>query len=157
METFIQDLHKIGANCKFGTLLEKLIRDRIVAGVTDDTLSEELQSKSDLTLEQAIRLSRQAEERKQSQGILRNSATATVQYVTKKEVKRSTKSEKNKPHTFKTRDGGYTKPTCGYCGKEQHARDKCPARQATWDICGKRPLSQRLSTTKCPQNSRCRP
>lgn len=76
MDSFIQDLHKIAADCKFGVLTDELIRDRIVAGVGDESLSEELQSKPDLTLEQAITRSRQTEERKRNQNIIRDTQDA---------------------------------------------------------------------------------
>ena len=66
METFIQDLYKLSEDCEYGPLKEDLTRDRIVVGVFDDTLSNELQAKADLTLDQAVQISRQAEERKES-------------------------------------------------------------------------------------------
>lgn len=64
VEAFIQDLHKLAEDCSFGTLKEELIRDRIVVGVLNDSLSNDLQSQAKLTLVEAIRLSRQAEARK---------------------------------------------------------------------------------------------
>ena len=51
-------------DCEYGTLKDELIRDRIIVGVLDDTLSDRLQAKSDLTLVDAVRMSRQAEARK---------------------------------------------------------------------------------------------
>ena len=62
MDAFILDLYKIGADCEYGTLKNELIRDRIIVGVADDSLSDRLQSKSKLTLEEAVQISCQAEE-----------------------------------------------------------------------------------------------
>ncbi|XP_067049860.1 uncharacterized protein [Acropora muricata] len=59
--TFIQDLYCIADDCK-----NQVIRDRIVVGVLDDALSDRLQAKSDLTLADAVRMSREAKPRKQS-------------------------------------------------------------------------------------------
>ena len=50
VDTFIQDLYRIAEDCDYGTLKDQLICDRIVVGVLDDTLSDRLQAKSDLTL-----------------------------------------------------------------------------------------------------------
>ena len=69
--TFIQDLYRIAEDCDYGTLKDQLIRDRIVVGVLDDTLSDRLQAKSDLTLADAVRMSRQAKARKQNRPVVR--------------------------------------------------------------------------------------
>ena len=61
VETFITDLFSLAENCKFGSLREELIRDRIVVGILDKRLSEKLQLEADLTLEKAMNLVRQRE------------------------------------------------------------------------------------------------
>ena len=58
VDTFIQDLCWFAEDCKYGTLKDSLIRDRIVVGVVDDSLSDRLQAKADLTLEMALQMSR---------------------------------------------------------------------------------------------------
>ena len=63
--TLIQDLYRLAEDCDYGTLKDNLIRDRIVVGVVDDSLSDRLQAKADLTLEISVQMSRQAEARKQ--------------------------------------------------------------------------------------------
>ena len=80
---FIQDLCRIASDCRlnYGTLKEDLIRDRIVVGVLDDALSEDLQSRLDLTLDVAVRLSQQAEARGESQSLLRDRSYVTVNVV----------------------------------------------------------------------------
>ena len=70
MDTFIQDLYRFAENCEYGTLKDELIRDRIIVGVLDDTLSDRPQAKSDLTLADAARISRQAEARKQNRTVV---------------------------------------------------------------------------------------
>lgn len=75
MDTFIQDLYKIAADCEYGTLKNELIRDRIIVGVIDDSLSDRLQSKSKLTLEEAGQIARQAEERKHNREVVRGDTT----------------------------------------------------------------------------------
>ena len=70
MDTFIQDLYRFAENCEYGTLKDELIRERIIVGVLDDTLSDRPQAKSDLTLAAAARTSRQAEARKQNRTVV---------------------------------------------------------------------------------------
>ena len=70
MDTFIQDLYRFAENCEYGTLKDELIRDRIIVGVLDDTLSDRPQAKCDLTLAAAARISRQAEARKQNRTVV---------------------------------------------------------------------------------------
>ena len=50
MDSFIQDLHKVPDDCDFGALKGELIRDQVVAGVTDEDLSDDLQTRANLTL-----------------------------------------------------------------------------------------------------------
>ena len=80
-DSFIQDLYKIAEGCNYGTLKEELIRDRIVVGVADHDLSEQLQSKANLTLQEAVQLSRQMEARKESQPLVRESRSSTTRDV----------------------------------------------------------------------------
>jgi len=53
VDTFIQELYRLAEDCEYGSLKDGLIRDRIVVGVLDDSLSDRLQAKADLTLETA--------------------------------------------------------------------------------------------------------
>ena len=71
VDTFIQDLYRLADNCDYGVLKDSLIRDRIVVGVLDDSLSDRLQSKASLTLAQAVQMSRQAESRAQNRDFVR--------------------------------------------------------------------------------------
>ena len=64
VDTFIQDLYRLAQDCEYGTLKDSLMRDRIVVGVVDDSLSDRLQTKPDLTLGMAVQMSRQTEARK---------------------------------------------------------------------------------------------
>ncbi|KAL7374026.1 hypothetical protein ABVT39_020482 [Epinephelus coioides] len=69
-ENFITDVHKLAEHCRFGTLKEEMIRDRIVVGIRDSRLSERLQLDPDLTLAKTITQVRQQEEIKKQQQLL---------------------------------------------------------------------------------------
>ena len=72
IDAFISDMYQLASSCNFAALTDELIRDRIVAGVTDEGLSNRLQAKQDLNLNEAVRMSRQAEGRKEDFAILRS-------------------------------------------------------------------------------------
>lgn len=125
IEEFIQDLHKLASECNFGALKDELIRDRIVVGVADDALSDELQSKAELTLEIAMQLSRQSEARKESRPFIRGDSS--VDYMAQNK-------SKNMKMTYRPQ---HNKETCGYCGHEPHRREKCPAKRTVCSKCNK--------------------
>ena len=52
-EQFITLMHRMAENCEFGNMKDKLIRDRIVVGIRDESLSECLQMEAELTLDKA--------------------------------------------------------------------------------------------------------
>ena len=67
-EQFIASLYNLASDCNFGDLKNELIRDRIVVGIRDTSLSERLQMDPELTLEKAKTLVCQREAvRKQQQ------------------------------------------------------------------------------------------
>ena len=53
VEQFIASLYNLAADCNFRKLKDVLIRDRIVLGIRDVSLSERLQMDPELTLEKA--------------------------------------------------------------------------------------------------------
>ena len=57
-EQFIASLYNLATDCNFGDLKDQLIRDRIVVGIRNQALSEQLQSDPELTLEKAKTLVR---------------------------------------------------------------------------------------------------
>lgn len=148
VDSFIQDLYKLADTCEYGTLKEELIRDRIVAGVLSDRLSDHLQSKANLNLALAVQICRQAEERKQNKPLIRGAAASEsqVNYVKSKHAKRRVGYHGNKTHASggnkpKPRPSPSHKPNqsnkCKWCGKEKHSRKTCPARNVTCNKCNK--------------------
>lgn len=54
IDTFIEDLHRLAEDCDYGALKDELIRDRIEVFVADDDLSDDLQTRANLTLAEAV-------------------------------------------------------------------------------------------------------
>jgi hypothetical protein len=144
IDTFIQDIHRLADDCEYGQLKEELIRDRIVVGVVDDDLSNDLQSRPKLTLSQAIELSRQAETRKQSQSLLRDntSLSSDVAQLGARAKSRDFKHRPPRPvhNPQPQRQGNLHTPKttqCQYCGYDSHPRPSCPAKAEKCSGCGK--------------------
>eukprot|EP00794_Sanderia_malayensis_P016472 gene16472-18109_t len=89
VDSFITDLFSLAEHCGFGELHDELIRDRIVVGLADRSLSERLQLEADLTLEKAITQARQKELVHQQQGILRQKADSGYSGVDQIKAKKS--------------------------------------------------------------------
>ena len=77
-EQFIASLYNLAADCNFGDLKDQLIRDRIVVGIRNQALSEQLQSDPELTLEKAKTLVRQREAIRDQQQFLKPSSDASA-------------------------------------------------------------------------------
>ena len=135
VETFITALYSLAEHCNYGNLREEMIRDRIVVGVRDSTLSLKLQLKETLTLDEAVTQAREAEMIKKQQPLVRGGqkeGTASVSAIQKKEHK--SKMKKGSP-TKKVTSGS----VCTRCGRSpMHDRQHCPARDAVCHKCSKR-------------------
>ena len=71
VDSFITDLYFLVEHCNYKDFQDEMIRDRLVVGLRDATLSEKLQLDSKLTLEKAVMKVRQAEAVRQQQPIVR--------------------------------------------------------------------------------------
>ena len=131
VDTFIQDVHRLADDCSYGAVKDELIRDRIVVGVADDELSKQMQLKLDLTLREAVQLSRQAEARDESQTLLR---PRVEQVAAKSKFMHHTQRP-----SYRSSAPSHSQKPCGYCGRTpSHKRDACPAKSAVCSSCGKR-------------------
>ena len=133
IDSFIQDLYRLADECNYDSLKDDLIRDRIVVGVLDERLSERLQLKADLTLKQAVEISRLHETRKESRDVVRGDINSTVEFVKKPENPRKSKKQQSKP-----KGGPQGGKKCQWCGREAHERSKCPARNSVCHNCKKK-------------------
>ena len=143
IDSFIQDLYRIADDCEYGVLKNELIRDRIIVGVLDDALSDKLQSNTKLTLDEAVKISRQSEARKQSKDVVRGAqpSTNTVNFVKRLHKPTANSTTRYKPDTSKQAQTG---PQCTWCGNKKHDRKDCPAKNASCLKCGKRGHFQKV-------------
>ena len=148
VDDFITDLHHLAANCDFpATYVKRAIRDQIVVGICDKTLSEKLQMNADLTLEDAIIAARQHETIKKQQEAFRSSpdhiASTNRVSANKYRGKNSFMSSRfNETANKSQQNARYLHnngKSCQWCGlAELHERNKCPARNAICIGCHKK-------------------
>jgi len=124
---------------------EELIRDRLVVGIRDLSLSECLQLELDLTLDKTKRLIRQREAIKSQQDILQKPKVKEelpLEAVRQKPVRRKLPAL---PQT----SARPPPKNCRMCGSATHPKQSCPARDATCFRCNRRGhfSSQCLSNT----------
>ena len=150
MDSFITDLYALAEHCGYNALHDEMIRDRLVVGLRDASLSEKLQLDAELTLDKAVTRVHQDETVKKHQSVLRGEGAvkpeAPVGTVHKARPRRS-----NPPPGTRQRGGVATtrNPSmggvCSRCGKSLlHDRQRCPARDATCHKCRKRGHYQRV-------------
>jgi len=121
VDDFITRLYSQVDKCRYGNLRDEMLRDRIVVGIKDKSLSEKLQLDSELTLERAVTQVRNAELVKLQQKELQESHHPKI-------VERVQSRPRNNSNSKRC-------PACGYeCLKKQH---RCPAVSARCYQCGK--------------------
>ena len=130
VEQFIASLYNLAADCNFGELKGELIRDRIVVGIRDASLSERLQIDPELTLEKAKTVVRQREAVREQQATLKGDRLEAPQLL-------EAVGQKNQ-NSMKRQTNAPPQKRCTRCGKDQHPHDACPAKDATCRKCQKK-------------------
>ena len=149
VDSFLTALHSLAEHCEYGTLRNQMIRDSLVVGLLDANLSERLQLEADLKLEDVIARARNSEVVKGQQATVRSTATSSTHVPAIVDAVRSRPGGKH-PCQFPRHNIGartarnnrrmhYPPPArkCGWCGKDQHPREHCPARKAKCRHCSK--------------------
>ena len=80
IEQYITSLYNLIEHCEYGTLKVEMIKDRVIVGIRDSSLSERLQMDESLTLEKAKKLVPQREAVKEQQSFLKKEE-CTLEYV----------------------------------------------------------------------------
>lgn len=140
-EQYITALYSLVETCEYGDLRDEMLRDRIVVGIRDTALSERLQLDSELTLEKAKKAVRQKEAVKAQHLQLRGEGTKKDPIVLDEVKGRTPPLKKRAARPFQKTGGSHqtaTKPQCQRCGRDKHAPEKCPARNATCHKCNRK-------------------
>lgn len=116
---FLTDLKKLVKNCEYGDLTDSVVRDRIVVGINEHSLTERLLRETDLTLEKTVEICRSAEITKQQSAILHPTASSTEMDVIKRKTERPV-------NHFRFRQATSEEYLCKKCGTK-HKKRSCPA------------------------------
>ena len=139
VEQFITSLYNLAENCEYGELKGEMIRDRIVMGICDRALSEQLQLDAELTLEKAKKRVRQREAIKEQQVTLQGEPSARLSSELPIDSVGSRKGTQTHRKPSNPPQGSTANNTrCFRCGKEPHVRNSCPAKEAVCHTCKKR-------------------
>ena len=136
IEQFLNRLRKLASTCVYATLLDELIRDRLVIGIRDNASRARLLRESSLTLSKAIDICRSSE-----------LATLQIQLMDKTEDavhQFSSKSRNAQRHQ--------STDTCKYCGRK-HQYGKCPAFGHECEKCHKRNHFAEVCQSRAPSMS----
>ena len=132
-EKYITELYTLADTCEYGDLRDEMIRDRLVVGIRDATLSQQLQLDAELTLEKAKTKVRQREAVGEQQRLLNvpgGGSSADMEHL---------QSQRRSTPTNRRQGRGHRKEgACTRCGRKAHPREQCPARDATCHRCNKR-------------------
>ena len=136
-DSFITSLYCLAKHCGYGALHDEMIRDRIVVGLRDATLSEKLQMDPELTLDKAVVAARQREAVKKQQAVVRGEHPSINAIRAKSAYKGKPQSGGN-PSRYPPARPTQNANSCTRCGRSPpHGRQQCPAREAKCHSCGK--------------------
>ena len=130
--TFVAELRCLSEFCNLGTVLENMLRDRLVCGINDDAMQKRLLAESKLTYKRAIELAQSLE-----------MADKNV-----KELKTKRLAEHAKPSNYPQQPQevlkltgaapGQANLTCYRCGNAGHLASKCKvSKDMVCRSCGK--------------------
>ena len=141
-DTFITSLYSLADSCEYGDIKEELIRDRIVIGISDARTSERLQMISDLKIEKAVEIVRQAEiQSKEGKNLRRDILADNHESINKMGFKSKNKASDNninKNFNQSRNDSREYQEACGRCGFKKHYNSqKCPAANSKCRKCNK--------------------
>ncbi len=129
IHAYVTELQLQAKNCEFGSLCNELIRDRIVVGISDDSVMSRLLREPDLDLQKAVDICRAAEQIRSHMDALKN-ATIPIDAVRKGP---KGKTDKNDEKARKPEEKFGQKFLCKYCGMSNvRDKQKCPALGEMW-------------------------
>ena len=132
IETYVRALYQLAEHCSFGATKDDFIRDRLVLGLRDKALSEQLQMEEELTLSLAVDKCRHKELIQ-----LQNKSDSTKMVAA---VQQKDKRQQNNKYRKDNQNQESKNKICDKCGFEKrrsHARGSCPAKQQRCRKCNR--------------------
>ena len=141
---YLANLRQMIKGCKYCQTCESsILRDRLVVGIRDGDVREDLLKDSKLTLEKCINACKAGEAASTHKSSLQlpQPIISTVNKVHVRDEKHRQKREKDEKHRQREKEMKHRQRgkfgQCRYCGTEhEFRRDKCPAWDETCSRCG---------------------
>ena len=130
---YVAELRRLTEHCNYGDTLDKMLRDRIVWGITDDNIQEKLLQTSDLTLTRALAIAHSAETAHKNLKEMKappHEPTASVSNSSKSESVHRMSGKKTTTDTAGV--------ICHRCGTPGHLATTCRFRDRVCHKCKKR-------------------
>jgi hypothetical protein len=158
VEEFYRALRELAKHCNYQDE-EDQIRDRLVVGLLDSHLRERLQLQTDLTLDKALKMSRQYEQIKNQSKQGNASTSAADETKFRPSASHSRGRGYNRGHGQQPRPrrgGSSSRPPgrggreenesgqCGKCGYKHESKGKCPAQGQICRKCNKKNHFKRM-------------
>ncbi|XP_063368298.1 uncharacterized protein LOC134656717 [Cydia amplana] len=90
IEQYAFELRKLSATCEFGTLMQDLIRDRLICGIKEDALRERLLREPELTLSKSLDICNLAQMSKMQAGAIKQESVEHNAHVVENNPKHNT-------------------------------------------------------------------
>ena len=149
VEEFIADLHRLAKHCGYRTLQDELVCDRIVVGIKDREVSEKLQMKEKLTLNDAMTIAIQSEAVKTQQPVVRGEATVAVEAILSRSRSKPAYAPAQRKMGNVTTGPAPRPQKCTRCGKlPPYGCQHCQANDAVCRRCHKGGHYRRCCKTK---------
>ena len=140
VKQYIMELYKLAESCNYADMTDEMIRDRLVVGIRDSALSQRLQLDTGLMLEKAKTMVHQREAVGEQQQLLKGTGTAETHSLDELQRRNHRKQWKGS-RPKRNYNYGKTQTQSKQCQRyerDQHHRDKCPAKEAMCHRCSKK-------------------
>ena len=126
IDSYVTSLRTLAKTCNYGSLLDSLIRDRIVVGIRDNGTRKRLLQEEKLTLNKCIDICRSSEAISVQLQAMGNQED--LKFVADDKIKKETQDK-----------GGKDVISCKFCGKKHvRSREECPAWGKNCSKCGEK-------------------
>jgi len=129
-DDFYAKLRVLVKTCDFDTMLDSLLRDRIVLGIRDSDTRQDLLKERQLTLTDCVSMCRAAESARAHTSAL---GTTTAVHAVRREKRMTAPSAEcrfcGRQHEFKKESCPAFGKSCSKCGRQNHFAVKCRGRQ----------------------------
>ena len=148
---YVAALRRLAEHCALGNMLDKMLRDRLVCGISNSAVQKRLLAETDLTLAKAISVAQAAEIADTGVKELQpTTASANNLFTEDKEIHKFTLG-----HSVKPQDHYIEPKDCYHCGAK-HNPDRCQFKLEKCHACGKQghiaKLCQSRKKLQSPRN-----